>query len=440
MQEVERIKVDVKALKHGMYVAELDRSWLGTPFLFQGFPITKDDEIAQLQECCEYVYVDATQSVGWEPDMRLLRRMDEYLVLEEPERDEPSVHPTPRFTTQRVNVAAAPSHGWKQDTGAFLTVLHRARESYGRTHEYINHVLEDVRLGRAIDPAEAKKVVNELVDSIMANESALVWLTMLKHRDEYTSQHSLNVCIMSLVFGRHLGMNAHDLHELGHGALLHDIGKMKVPLEILNKVTRLTDDELAELKRHAGYGYDMLKDSEHISERSLDIVRSHHERVDGSGYPRGLKGDEIARFPMIVSVVDVYDAITSDRVYHMGISPHEALNLMYGWTPNSFLRDMIESFIKCLGIYPIGSIVELETGEVGVVMTMNLAQRMRPIITLVLDAEKKPYPVRKLLNLALYADENWPMNIKRILQSNAYGIDVRGLVLEGASDEVSAAG
>lgn len=436
MQEIERIKVYVSDLKPGMYVAELDRPWLGTPFLFQGFPITSEEQIAQLRECCQHVFVDVTQSIGWEPDMRLLRRMDDYLLLEQPADDEPQAVQPPRFTTQRVNRESNVKPGGKQDTTAFLTVLQRARETYGRTHEYVTQVLEDVRLGRAVDPVEAKKVVNALVDSIMTNESALVWLTMLKHRDEYTSQHSLNVCIMSLVFGRHLGLTEHELRDLGHGALLHDIGKMKVPLTILNKIERLTDDEMAELKRHAEYGYDMLRHSQHISPQALDIIRSHHERVDGSGYPRGLKGDEISRFAMIVSVVDVYDAITSDRVYHMGISPHEALNLMYGWTPHSFVRDLIEAFIKCLGIYPIGSIVELETGEVGVVMTMNLAQRMRPIITLVLDTEKKPYPVRKLLNLAHYADDSWPLNIKRILQSNAYGIDVRSLVLEGAAEEM----
>ncbi len=437
MQETERIKVDVNALKSGMYVAELDRPWLGTPFLFQGFPITTDEEIVQLQQCCEYVFVDATQSVGWEPDMRLLRRMDEYLVLEQPDADASQSQP-PRFTTQRVNVQSEPKHGWKQDTGTFLATLQRTRETYGRTHEYVNQVLDDVRLGRAIDPAGAKEVVNTLVDAIITNESALVWLTMLKHRDEYTSQHSINVCIMSLLFGRALGLEKYELQELGHGALLHDIGKMKVPLEILNKTTPLTDAELAELKLHAGYGYEMLCDSRDIGAQALDVIRSHHERVDGSGYPRGLKGDEIGRFAMIVSVVDVYDAITSDRVYHMGISPHEAINLMYGWTPHGFLRELIESFIKCLGIYPIGSIVELETGEVGVVMTMNLAQRLRPIITLVLDCDKRPYPVRKLLNLAQFAGDDGAVNIQRILQSNAYGIDVRSLVLEGATEEIRA--
>jgi HD-GYP domain-containing protein (c-di-GMP phosphodiesterase class II) len=440
VQEVERIKVDVGNLTLGMYVAELDRPWLGTPFLFQGFPISKDEEIAQLQQCCDYVFVDATQSVGWEPDMRLLRRMDNYLLLEQPADEESQGYQALRFTTQRVNVNAESTHHRPQETGAFITVLRRARESYAQTHDYVLHVMEDVRLGRSIDPAGAKEVVNALVDSIMANESALVWLTMLKHRDEYTSQHSINVCIMSLLFGRHLGLNEHELRELGHGALLHDIGKMKVPLGILNKTDRLTEDEMAELKRHAGYGYDMLKGSRHITERSLDVVRSHHERVDGSGYPRGLRGDEIGYYAMIVSVVDVYDAITSDRVYHMGISPHEALNLMYGWTPYSFLRDLIEAFIKCLGIYPIGSIVELQTGEVGVVMTMNLAQRLRPIITLILDPDKKPYPVHKLLNLASYSDEELPLNITRILQSNAYGIDVSSLVPEGALEQMPVAG
>jgi len=437
MQDVERIKVNVADLKPGMYVAELDRPWLGTPFLFQGFPITSADEIAQLQQCCRYVYVDAAQSIGWVPEKRQLHRMDDYLLLDNPASNETPADSSPRFTTQRVNLETRSAPAAKQETHAFLTVLERARESYASTHNYIVQVMSDIRLGRAIDPAGAKEVVNTLVDSIMANESALVWLTMLKHRDEYTSQHSINVCIMSLLFGRHLGLAEHELRELGHGALLHDIGKMKVPLEILNKTTKLTPEEAEVLKQHAVYGYEMLKGNPQISEVSLDIIRSHHERVDGSGYPRGLVGDEIARYAMIVSVVDVYDAITSERVYHMGISPHEALNLMYGWSPSSFMRDLIESFIQCLGIYPIGSIVELDTGEVGVVMTMNLSHRLRPIITLVLDANKKPYPTRKLLNLVHYDRGDYSVNIRRILKSDAYDIDIRSLVLSGATDEVT---
>lgn len=410
MQEIERIQVDVSDLRPGMYVAELDRPWLGTPFLFQGFSITTAEELAQLRHCCRYVYVDVTQSTVLPPRSRGVQ------------------------VTSATEVAGrAP-----QDIQAFTASLQRSRQSYEHAHDYIRQVMKDVRLGQAIDPAEAREVVNTLVPAIMANESAMLWLTLLKHRDEYTTRHSINVCIMSLLFGRHLGLNEEDLHELGHGALLHDIGKMKVPLEILNKTARLTTEEITELKRHAAYGYAMLRDSPHIGAEALEVVRSHHERVDGSGYPRGLRDGAIHRYALIVAVVDVYDAITSERVYHMGIAPHEALNLMYGWTPQSFPADLIEAFIRCLGIYPIGSIVELDSGEVGVVTTMNLAQRLKPIVMLVLNARKQAYPVRKLVNLAAF-DEVHRVNIKRILQSNAYGIDVRSLVFDQVVAQVPAA-
>ena len=429
MNEIERKKVDTRDLKLGMYVVELDRPWIGTPFLFQGFPITNVNEIEQLRSCCRYVYIDVEQSRQWTPgEPKRIHRDYELSWFQFQPKEEPPVS-YHRFSTQRVNVEAESKSAQPQDVHALVEDLDAAKQLHQRTHNYVGTVLADVRLGRSIDVQGARELVNEMVDTIVANENALMWLAQLKRRDEYTSLHSINVCVISVVFGRHLGFSDEQLREIGHGALLHDIGKMRIPLELLNKTTELTPDELAVLKQHPQYGYEILLGSGGISAAALEIVRSHHERVDGNGYPRGLKGDEISEFAMLVSIVDVYDAITTDRVYHLGISPHEALNMMYEWAPKSFPTEPLEQFIKCLGIYPIGSVVELNTGEVGVVMTVNRSHHLYPIITLVLDPDKRPYPVQKLINLELYAEEEYPVNIKRILESNAYGIDVQHIIL-----------
>lgn len=433
MHQIERKKVAVADLKLGMYVTELDRPWPGTPFLFQGFVITSNKELEQLRQCCRFVYVDMKQSRVWmaaPPKKTVLDYESGWLSYTPDDDTEVHYH---RFPTQRLNIEPQSRSHRPQDPHRLVADIAAAKKLHHRTHDYINAVLEDARLGRSIDAKGARELVGELVDTIIEDENALVWLAQLKRRDEYTTLHSINVCVISLLFGRHLNFTTEQLRELGHGALLHDIGKMRIPLDLLNKPTELSEAELNLLKRHPEYGYELLKGTGVMSPGALDIVYSHHERIDGSGYPRGLRGDQIGEYAMLVSIVDVYDAITSDRVYHMGVSPHEALNLMYGWAPKSFPREPLEEFIKCLGIYPIGSVVELSSGEVGVVMTVNRTHHLRPIVMLLLNPMKKPYPTKKLINLELYAEGAHRVNIARILESNAYGIDVSELVFSRAS-------
>jgi len=394
-----------------MYVVELDRPWLDTPFLFQGFPVSSATDIERLRGCCRHVYV-----------------LDRPPAFRSERRDAPSPANRSRFFTRRLNIrpgGPARPHPSTQDMAQALDV---AREIYTNTHAYIGRVLEDVRLGEGLDTEQARAAVGKMIDSIVTNPNALTWLSLLKSRDEYTSFHSLNVCILSLLFAQHLGLAPADLHELGLGALLHDIGKMQVPLEILNKPKPLDPPEMALMKLHPTYGYEVLRAKGGVSARALDIVYSHHERVDGKGYPRGLKGAAISRDATIVAIADVYDAITTNRVYHSGISPHEALRLMYEHERGGFREEMLEQFIRCLSIYPIGSIVELETGEVGVVMTINQTDHLRPIVTLVLDPDKQPYAGYRLLNLSSMGRSSHPIAIKRILQSDAFGIDVQALV------------
>ncbi len=408
------LKVYVGDLQLGMYVCELDRPWLETDFLLQGFPIHNEDELCRLQETCQYVYVD-------------LERTPEELRRRLLTRSAGSGRANPVWPQKPAASFRGPV--------AFSEELEHARRIYDESRRYVTRALDDARLGRAIDTRQARVLVEQMAESIVRNDHALVWLTQLKARDEYILTHCINVSILALSFGRHLGLAQDRLIELGLGALLHDLGKMQVPLEILNKPGRLTAEEFAVVKRHPEYGHALLtRHDSDVPAPVLDIVRHHHERLDGQGYPDGLPAYTIPPLTRIASIVDVYDAITSDRVYHDGMTPHDALGNLFRWAPGNFDKQLIEEFIRCLGIYPVGSLVELNTGEVAVVATFNEAHRLKPTVLLILDSDKQPYPRRTLLNLA---NEHWedrriPPAITRVLDRDAYGINLTAIVKQEA--------
>ncbi len=274
--------------------------------------------------------------------------------------------------------------------------------------------------------------MSELADQILTNQHALVWLTFLKSRDEYTANHCVNVCILALSFGRCLGVNKQQLKQLGLGGLLHDLGKMQIPDNILNKPGKLTTEEFETMKQHPELGFRLLKDEKNLPMEVLDIVLHHHERKQAHGYPDKLTKDNIPLLTQIISIIDVYDAITSDRCYHDGISPHDALNSIYKWAEKDFDKELIESLILCLGIYPIGSLVELNNGMVGVVISASQSARLRPMIMLVLDKNKRYFKKRKILNLA---NPRWrqgarAIEIDQILSPNSYDINIKQIIEE----------
>lgn len=395
-----------------MYVSELDRPWLGTPFLFQGFAIEDDEQLMQLRELCKYVHVDVEQSA-------------DNLVSQLQQLATPAAQEVPNKPARR-----APQVEEGTDHFAFHAELRSARPRYDETRVYIEEALEDVRLGQSVDTRAARRLVGHLADSILRNANALVWLTHLKERDQYTVTHCINVCILTLSFARCLGIGRDDMQEAGLGALLHDLGKMHVPLEILNKPGKLTDEEFEIMKAHPVHGYELLRDKEELSQEVLDIVHYHHERIGGKGYPMGFTGDQIGYLTKLVSIVDVYDAVTSDRCYHDGITPHQALNNIYKWAPGNFDQQLVESFIRCLGIYPIGSLVELNTGDIGVVVVATERNRLRPMVLLVLDAGRKPYSRRTIINLAnpKWAEGGDKLEIVHILEGDAHGINVPAII------------
>jgi HD-GYP domain-containing protein (c-di-GMP phosphodiesterase class II) len=414
-----KIKVYTTEIEKGMFVCELDRPWLGTPFLFQGFLIRTHTEIRQLQAHCHYVYVDSESSRLDRRTLLKIHSVDGQMTrasAKPPQRPKPAAH------YRDVSLEAT----YQQ----FRRHLLRAREIRSKARRYIDRSLEDVRLGHGVDTQSARELVSELARQVVESPDALVWLTHLKRRDEYTATHCINVCVLSLTFGRFLGLKKDSLFLLGMGALLHDLGKMRVPEEILHKPSRLTEEEFQQMRAHPELGHVLLKQTADMPSEVLDIVLHHHERLDGRGYPDGLIDSSINRLTKMVSIVDVYDAITSDRAYHDAMSPASALKNMYNWAPNNFDLQLIEGFIRCIGIYPVGSIIQLNTGEAGVIVASNEGHRLRPLVLLVLDEELRPYSQRRLINLAspVWDREDGSPRIDRVLEPGSFAIDIRPII------------
>ncbi len=396
-----KIHVHVNQLKLGMFVSDLDRPWLETPFVFQGFRIQRVEDIDRIRKYCEYVQVDVEKSIVIKPSVR------GYSAA--------AKHEKPKYQSRYLVSTAIEDE------------ITTASEIRVASRNCVDEVFDDITHGRVIDLVGVKKVVHGLVDGILRNPDAHVCLTHLKNRDEYTAQHSINVCVLALALGRHVGLSQDQLSMLGVGALMHDIGKIKTPLDVLNKPDRLTDEEMNMMKAHPEHGRNILSRFHELPFDVIDIAFSHHERIGGGGYPRGLSSTEISFWNRLVSIVDVYDAITSDRCYHKGISPTEALTKMYSWRHTDFDPSLLERFIQCVGIYPVGTLVELTSGEIGVTIALNDIQRLRPKISLVLDANKSPYNPARIIDLAACAgdDPEPSYGIKAVLPPGSYNIDIK---------------
>lgn len=404
-----KIKLDVAGLKVGMYVTDLDRPWLESPFLFQGFKLRDADEIDTIRSVCEYVYVDPERS-----DVEIPLGHASFKVTA-PDND--------KKKTRR----AAPV----PYTASFEEEIRAAREVHDESRAYVNHLFDDVRAGKAVNVSGARAVVRAMVDSILRNPDALALLSNLKDKNEHSVAHSINVCILCLAFGRFLGMPKELLHELGMGALLHDIGEMRVPEEILENPGLLSKEDNQVLQTHTDHGQTILSGTKGIPPSAIEIAQNHHERLNGKGYPRGIVGDDIGYLTKIVAIVDVYDSVTTPHTSKPSLSTTDALKNMYDWRNSLFDSDLVEQFIQCLGIYPIGSVVELNTGEVGIVISISVEQRLLPKLMLVRTAEKKPYLPPRIINLAQYAPvgDGLKYEVRKVVSADAYGIDLKGYLL-----------
>ncbi len=276
--------------------------------------------------------------------------------------------------------------------------------------------MQDIRLGKNVESEKVKRVVQKMADSIFRNPDALASLTRIKGYDEYTFVHSINVCILCLTLGRHVNMERESLEQIGIGALLHDAGKMKIPSYILKKPGKLTATEFAEIKKHPIYSIEILEKTGGLSEESKLVALQHHERYAGHGYPFSLKGEEIRKSAQVAAIADVYDAITTARCYKQAISPYEALQEMYLSANRDFNQFLMEKFIQCMGIYPIGTLVLLNTQEIGIVCSVNHQELLRPNVLLLFKDPKERYRWPRVVSL-MEKDDNSGYFKRTILNS-----------------------
>lgn len=301
-----------------------------------------------------------------------------------------------------------------------------ASKVYSQGKVGVKKILQEVCDKNNFTVGDARSIVNECVESVMRNPDALMWMLKIREQDEYTAEHCLNVCILAMIFGRHLGLSEKELVRLGLCGLLHDLGKMKLPMELLNKTEKLLPEEFDIIKNHAELGYKLLLESEqYIPPIVASVARSHHERIDGLGYPEKRSATELDIMVRMITLVDAYDAMTSDRCYSIGKSNTEALKIIYENKGSQFDEELALEFIKCIGVYPPGIIVELVNGMIGVVIEVNERYRHLPRILVLIDAKGEvtdPYIVN-LLEIE-FGNLNNEHLVKSTHKSGALGIDV----------------
>ncbi len=313
----------------------------------------------------------------------------------------------------------------------FEREIHKAAKVQDRTRQVVGDLMKDVRLGKQVTLAPVRMAVQEMAESMLRNPDAMLSLSMLRKKDDYTFMHSVNTGVILMAFCRSMEMDENTVHEAGIGGMLHDIGKMRIPERILNKPGPLNDQEQRAMDRHVPLGLRVLERTPGMSETVLKITAQHHERKDGSGYPKGLKGDQVSLIGQMAAIADVYDTMTSASPYAPAMEPHIALQKMMAWSDNLFDNGLFQKFVYCVGIYPIGTLVKLENGLLAVVMRSNRKSLLHPVIKAIIDAERKKRIEPKEVDLLDYKDDRQSgYAIERSESLKKWGVDPRQYMAE----------
>jgi HD-GYP domain-containing protein (c-di-GMP phosphodiesterase class II) len=536
-----RYQIAVENLRLQMFVVELDRPWLDTPFLLQGFLIDSKVELDTLIKYCDYVYVDLEMSSPAVADV--IRRVEmrksmfdlDSLSLEEAEEVVITTFtPDPEEEKQAAadNKAAAPAtkdaapaarasdrsgavydtaprtyvprpkarvsqhtrkrfrqlisepgsragsdsesitgrlFGWffrlfereapslpkpaplagsdlvpagvplaqYEEQRAMIEELPRARNAFGRGEAALAEVMGEIRSGRAPKIEVIDAAVGSMVESMLDNPDALMWIARLREEDINTYNHGVQVALYLVALGRHLGLPKEELAHLGQIGMLADIGKMKLPRALLDKPGMLSPEEFEQVKEHVGFALQVLSEGPALPPEVTMAIAHHHERIDGSGYPAGLKGKEICLYGKMTAIADSFAALITPRAYANAWAPQEALMNLYEWSGTSFHEPMVEQFVQAIGVFPVGSMIELSTGEIGVVVAHNRIRRLEPKVLILSNTDKSPLaqPVERDLYKEGKVKGAKSLRITRGLPAGAFGFKLRDYYLDGIAKE-----
>jgi len=375
-------KIHVRNVRSGMFIHEICGSWMDHPFWKKAFLLSAGEDLNTLKTCgIQEVWIDTEKGLDVE-SAAVLSTSDEAQKKVEDELlnivKEPS--PEPR----------APLH----------EELERARKLQAKSRAAVTSMFQEARMGNAIKVSEAAPLVDEISDSITRNPEAFLNLSRLKTKDDYTYMHSVAVSALMIALGKQLGLTGPDLKVAGLAGLLHDVGKMMIPDDVLNKPGKLTDEEFDIIKQHPRKGWEILQGSPEIIATILDVCLHHHERVDGTGYPDRISGDPLTLFSRMGAVCDVYDALTSNRCYKNGWEPAEAIRKMAEWRNGHFDERVFQAFVKTIGIYPSGTLVRLKSGRLAIVIEQTEKSLLTPIVRVFFSTKSNEPIMPEMINLS----------------------------------------
>lgn len=383
VNQVERLmikRIKTKDLKPGMYISDMNRDWVPHNNAKQKGMLKSDEVIEKIKQLgVSELYIDTEKGIDSQdaiPVDEISKKLDE--DIQSIGQDAPNY---------KVKVSLVEERD-------------KAAKLHTQAKGLVQNVLSDVKMGKSLDMDGFDELADNMLDSLDRNLSALSCLGRIREKDSYLMDHSVNLGVLMSVYGSHRNLSRDILHQVMVGALLHDIGKVKIPDSILHKPGKLSDDEFEVMKGHVSQGTALLKTTPGISELAIMVQSQHHEKLDGTGYPLGLAGDEISDYGKMAAITDVYDAITADRVYHKAITPTAAMKKLLEWSDNHLERALVVEFIKCMGIFPVGSLVELDSGRLGVVIEVNEHQQDSPIVKVIYSIHNKSHLEPKVVDLS----------------------------------------
>lgn len=494
---VRRFKIAPRDLKIGMFVAELDRPWLDTPFLIQGFIIEAESELKSLAQHCKYVFVDLDLSdpsvvddiraaemkklpieengqhrarrepfqfktndrSGQEKPLKNRKisndgraRFKNYLKLVDPsvsvhdnsivgrisalldrlfskkeDRAKLAADAKQRVTELRKTLPPNIKLRKYKDKVSVEEELPRARETFSRSEKTLQALAKDVKSGRLPSLEKTNEVVDDIVQSMIDNPDAMMWVARMRDEDLTTYGHAVKVALYMVALGRHMGFPKKELSNLGMIGLLADVGKTKLPKALLEKPGMLSPQEYTLVKEHVRLGLEALSQEGPLPPDILQGIAQHHERLDGSGYPKGLKGPGIGIYGRMAAIADTFAALITPRVYANPVSPHDALLNLFEWAGTSFHEPLVEQFVQAIGVFPVGSMVELSTKEVAVVLAHNKVRRLEPRVLVLTWIDKRPLetPMERNLFDKPKGTDGKPIRILRAVPAGSYGIQVK---------------